>query len=141
MQIDSDDEDVESISINNNENAEEIESLLEENRSSTPESKKSTEQKGSCNNVKKRKTSDADPVGSEILKYIECKRRNNKNKATSSENDEFTNFMLSCVPTIKRLPPAKQAWVKVKISTLLMEAEFGMNVNSQCLRTATHFCI
>lgn len=40
-------------------------------------------------------------------------------------DDPDEKFLLSCLPVLKRLPPRKNAYLKLKIQTLLYEVEFA----------------
>ncbi len=41
------------------------------------------------------------------------------------QRDDVTLFLLSLAPAMRRLPAAKQSWLRTKIQQLLHEAEFG----------------
>ncbi|XP_030609361.1 uncharacterized protein LOC115797015 [Archocentrus centrarchus] len=71
----------------------------------------------------KAKRKNSDEMLEEYLKKKEV--REVEREKERAQRDDTTHFLLSLAPAMRRLPPPKQSWIRIKIQELLHEAEFG----------------
>ncbi|KAM9511436.1 uncharacterized protein ACWYII_045890 isoform 1-T2 [Salvelinus alpinus] len=66
-----------------------------------------------------------DPLNSFQQRLLQAVERDAAQPDDHRKEDEETLFVMSLVPTLKRLPQQRQAAVKVKMYQLLFQAEFN----------------
>ena len=87
------------------------------------------ESEGECSSVvarpAKHKRKSGDSILEEYLRKKEA-REEESDRERAQQRDDVTLFLLSLAPTIRRLAPEKQSWVKLKIQELCHQAEYGV---------------
>lgn len=102
--------------------------------SSMPQINQSSQRKSS-GKAPKRKSRNCDSFEDAMLKAVTSKKVPEK---TQQPRDHDEMFLLSLLPTLKRLSDRQKASIKVQFQTILLESEFPVNIPSQVHPPQSH---